>query len=300
MAKLQGIYPALITPFTKEGGINHQALREIVRLNLEKGVDGFYVGGSTAEAFMLSQEERKAILETVADEAGGKAAIIYHIGCIHTEHAAELGKFAAKVGVDALSSVPPFYYKFSFQEIKDYYFDLIEQTGLPMIVYNIPAFSGVNFSIANVKELTANPRVIGIKHTSYDLFQLEQMKTIDSRLTIFNGHDEVFLAGLAMGADGAIGSTYNFMAEKFVAINRLYAAGRIQEAQQLQVEANQVIDLLIEVGVFQGIKYVLNLMGIDSGECRKPFRSLNDEQKQRLAKLTEEHRYFQAKQAIHP
>ncbi len=299
MGKLQGIYPALITPFDKQGAVNHQALRELVRLNLAKGVDGFYVGGSTAEAFMLSLEERKAILATVAEAAADRAAIIYHIGCIHTDHAAELGKFAATVGVDAISSVPPFYYKFSFQEIRDYYNDLIDQTGLPMIVYNIPAFSGVNFSIANIRELTANPRVIGIKHTSYDLFQLEQMKKIDPRLTIFNGHDEVFLAGLAMGADGAIGSTYNFMAEKFVAINRLYAAGQIQAAQQLQIEANQVINLLIEVGVFQGIKYILSLMGIDCGECRKPFRQLNEAEQGRLAELAAAHHYFQAKELIH-
>jgi N-acetylneuraminate lyase len=294
--KLTGIYPALVTPFTKDGHINHESLRQIVQLNLKKGVQGFYVGGSTAEAFLLNMEERKSILKTVADEAQGKAALIYHIGCIHTDHAVELGKFAAGVGVNAISSVAPFYYKFSFAEIRDYYFEIMKQVHLPMIIYNFPALSGVTFSMENIKQLTANPQVTGIKHTSYDLYQLEQMKTIDNdRLTIFNGHDEVFLGGLALGADGAIGSTYNFMAEKFVTIAKLYESKQMQEAKQIQIEANRIIDLLIEGGVFPGIKYILGLMGIDCGECRKPFHPVSDSIKKQLRRITEANNYFGAK-----
>lgn len=292
MEKLKGIFPALVTPFTEEGRVHHDSLRRIVRLNLEKGAAGFYVSGSTAEAFLLSAAERMEILKTVVDEVRGRAAVIYHVGCVHTGHAVELGRYAASLGVAAISSVPPFYYKFSFPEIKGYYEEIMAQTGLPMIVYNIPAFSGVNFSMAQFQELTGNPQVVGIKHTSHDLFQLEQMKKLDARLTVFNGHDEVFLGGLAMGADGAIGSTFNFMAEKFIAIQRLFEANQIQEAQQLQREANQIIETLIRVGVFQGIKYLLGLMGIECGECRKPFRPLTAAEKRDLERLAGEQGYL--------
>jgi N-acetylneuraminate lyase len=290
--KLSGIYPALITPFDKNGQINHDSLRKLVRLNLKKGVQGFYVGGSTAEAFLLSMDERKQILEIVAAEAQGKAEIIYHIGCIYTGHAIELGKFAEKVGVSGISSVPPFYYKFSFDEIRDYYFDIIDKVDLPMVIYNFPALSGVTFSMDNIRELTDNSKIIGIKHTSYDLYQLEQIRALDEELTIFNGHDEVFIGGLALGADGAIGSTYNFMAEKFIAIEKLYRANQIQKAQQIQIEANRIIDLLVKGGVFPGIKYILDLMGIDCGECRKPFHPLSEEIKVKLREITEKHNYF--------
>ncbi len=290
--KLSGIYPALVTPFSKNGQINHDSLRKLVQLNLKKGVQGFYVGGSTAEAFLLSMDERKQILETVAAEVQGKAEIIYHIGCIYTDHAIELGKFAEEVGVSAISSVPPFYYKFSFEEIRDFYFDIVDKVNLPMIVYNFPALSGVTFSMDHIKELADNSKIIGIKHTSYDLYQLEQIKALDEELTIFNGHDEVFIGGLALGADGAIGSTYNFMAEKFLAIEKLYRANQIQKAQQIQTEANRIIDLLVKGGVFPGIKYILGLMGIDCGECRKPFHPLGEEIKDKLREITEKNNYF--------
>jgi N-acetylneuraminate lyase len=251
------------------------ALRESGRFHLKKGVNGFYVGGSTAEAFLLSLEERKRILEVVAAEAKGECALIYHVGCIGTGQAIELAKHAKGVGVDAISSIPPFYYKFSSEEIKSYYLDIVDAVDLPMIVYNVPAFSGVTLTSENLKQFRADGRIIGVKHTSMDLYQLNRMKQVDPRLIIYNGHDEVFLAGLAMGADGAIGSTYNFMAEKFLEINRLYHTGQIKAAQQIQNEANEIIAVLIKVGVFQGIRYILKTMGLDSGECRKPFKPLS-------------------------
>jgi N-acetylneuraminate lyase len=294
MERLKGVYPALITPFTRDGKVHEESLRQLLRLNLQKGVTGFYVGGSTSEAYLLSVAERKKILEVAADEIQGKVRLIYHVGCMNTHDAAELGRFAKAVGVDAISSVPPFYYKYSFREIYDYYLEIVDRTGLPMIVYNIPELSGVSFSLADFRELAAHPLIIGIKHTSYDLFQLEQLKRLDPRLLVFNGHDEVFLAGMTMGADGAIGTTFNFMAEKFVNIARQFKMGRIEAARQIQVEANQVIALLIEVGVFQGTKYILELMGIDCGECREPFQPLDDTAKQRLREVVEAHQYFQS------
>jgi N-acetylneuraminate lyase len=282
MEKFQGIFPALITPYTTEGKINEQALRKIVRMNIKKRVDGFYVGGSTSEVFLLTHEERKTILEIVIDESRGRVTIISHIGCINTEQALNLAEHAKKVGVDAISSIPPFYYNFSLKEIKNYYVDIINQIDLPMIVYNFPAFSRVNLDSNNAIDLLTHEKVIGIKHTSYDLYQLERMKLINRNLIIYNGCDEVFLAGLAMGADGGIGSTYNFMAEKFIMIKKLFEEGKHEDAKRLQTEANEIIKVLIKVGVFQGIKYALGLQGIDCGITRRPFKELNEEEKDLL------------------
>lgn len=282
MDKFNGIFPALVTPFNKDGRVNEEALRKIVRLNLGKGIKGFYVGGSTGEAFLLTLEERKYILDIVTDEAKGKCTLISHIGCISTGQAIELGKHADKVGVDAVSSIPPFYYNFSFNEIKSYYYDIVNNVDLPMFIYNFPAFSGVTLNSTNLKEFICDDRFIGVKHTSYDLYQLQQMKSLDERLVLFNGHDEVFLAGLSMRADGAIGSTYNFMAEKFIRINELYNEHRVDEAQKIQIEANEIIKALIKVGVLPGVKYALELQGIECGDCRKPFKTLTDEDKSLL------------------
>lgn len=282
MSKYTGIFPALVTPYKSNGKINEESLQKIIKMNLEKGVRGFYVGGSTAEAFLLSMDERKYILDIVAQECKGKCTLISHIGSIGTEHAIELGKYSEALGFDAISSVPPFYYKFSFEEIKNYYFDIVNNVNLPMIIYNFPAFSGVSFNMNNIKEFMKDERFIGIKHTSYDLYQLEQMLKIDKDIQVFNGHDEVFLGALAMGAKSAIGSTFNFMSEKFIMIDKLFQEGNLEKAHEVQVKANEIIDALIKVGVNQGVKYALELQGIECNGSRKPFRSLTEDDKKLL------------------
>jgi N-acetylneuraminate lyase len=282
MTKLKGIFPALLTPFTKENKINEKALQKLVQMNINKGVSGFYVGGSTAEAFLLSIDERKYILDIVAQEAKGKCAIISHIGCISTDQAIELGKYSEKVGVDAISSIPPFYYNFSFNEIKSYYYDIVNNVNLPMIIYNFPAFSGVTLNSENVKEFLCDKRFIGVKHTSSDFYSLERFKQIRKDVLVYNGFDEMFMAGLAMGADGGIGSTYNFMAEKFIEIKKLFDQDKIEEAREVQTKANEIIKVLIKVGVMPGEKEILNMMGLDFGECRRPFKKINDEERELL------------------
>lgn len=288
MQKLKGIFPALLTPFTKEDKINEKALQQLVKMNIDKGVDGFYVGGSTAEAFLLSLEERKYIVDIVAQEAKGKCAIIVHIGCISTDQAVELGKHAEKAGVDAVSSIPPFYYNFSFPEIKSHYFEIVNRVNLPMVMYNFPAFSGVTLNSDNIGEFLKDPRFIGIKHTSSDFFSLERFKQTYKDVLVYNGFDEMFLAGLSMGADGGVGSTYNFMAEKFIRIKQLFEEGRMEEARRVQNEANNIIKVLVKVGVLPGEKEVLNQMGLEFGECRKPFKKVSEEEKEMLRKVLAE------------
>ena len=277
--KFKGIFPALLTPFDKNDRVNTQVLCELVDYNLKKGVNGFYVGGSTAEAFMLSEEERLLVMKTVSERAKGKCTLIAHIGCISTAQAIKFAKAAQEMGYDAVSSVAPFYYKFSFREIKKYYFDILNAVELPMLIYNFPAFSGVNLTIDNIKEFLNNERIIGVKHTSNDYFALEQFKTAFPGKVMYNGYDEMFLAGLSMGADGAIGSTFNFMAEKFIKIRQLFLQNDVEGAQKIQREANAIIQALCKVGVMQGEKAVLDALGFDFGSARAPFEPLTEEQK---------------------
>ncbi len=275
----QGIFPALLTPFDKNDAIDHRTLRELIRMNTEKGVNGFYVGGSTAEAFLLSDSERNAVYETVAAEAGGHVTLIAHVGAVSTKQAIEFAKTAKACGYNAMSAIAPFYYKFSFEQIKRHYFAVADAVDLPMIIYNFPNFSGVNLSVEQVGEFFADDRFIGIKHTSNDFFALEQFKTNFSQKLVFNGFDEMFLSGLSMGADGGIGSTYNFMAEKYIAIYRLFREGAFNAALEIQKECNRIIKALCRVGVMEGEKEVLCQLGLDFGHARAPFSCLTEEQK---------------------
>lgn len=277
--KFKGIFTALLTPFDKNGKINEKELEKLVKFNLEKGANGFYVCGSTAEAFLLTKEERMQVLDIVRDAAQG-STLIAHIGSLNEADAAEMGQHAKKIGYDAVSSVAPFYYKFSFDEIKNYYFRLADASALPMLVYHFPAFSGVNMGVGEMSKFLSDDRFLGIKYTSNDFFMMEQCKTAFPEKVLYNGFDEMFLSGLAMGADGGVGSTYNFMADKFVRIRSLFAEGKIEQARAVQQEANRIITILCKVGVMQAEKEVLNQLGFDFGVCRHPFGEPTAEQKE--------------------
>ena len=283
--KFKGIFPALLTPFDKNDKVNTKVLCDLIDYNLEKGVQGFYVGGSTAEAFLLTEEERLLVMKTVSGHVNGKGTMVAHVGCISTAQSIRLAQAAKEWGYDAISAVAPFYYKFNFKEIKKYYYDIVDAVDLPMIIYNFPAFSGVNLTVDNVKEFLCDDRFLGVKHTSSDYFALEQFKALFPDKLLYNGYDETFLAGLAMGADGAIGSTFNLMAEKFIQIRDAFIKEDIKTAQKLQKEANVIIQALCKVGVMQGEKAIMDTLGFDFGPARAPFGALSEAQKDELVNV---------------
>lgn len=281
--KFDGIFTALLTPFERDGSINEAALKDLIRYNLKMGVRGFYVCGSTGEAFMMSREERARVMEIVKAEAGD-ATLIAHIGSVNEMDAAALARHAKALEYDLVSSVAPYYYKFSFEEIHGYYTRLADAAALPMLVYHIPVLSGVNMGTSDLGTFLRDDRFIGIKYTSNDFFMMEQCKTAFPEKVLYNGYDEMFLAGLSMGADGAIGSTYNFMASKFVRIQSLFREGKVAEAQKIQKEANKIITILCKIGVMRAEKEVLNQMGINLGVCRHPFTETTAEDKALIQK----------------
>ena len=222
-------------------------------------------------------------MDIVKDTAPDKT-LIAHIGSLREKEAHELALHAKKLGDNAISSVAPFYFKFTFNEIKGYYKRLTERSGMPMLVYHFPGFSGVNMGTAEISEFLSDERFIGIKYTSNDFFTMEQCKTSFPEKVVYNGYDEMFLCGLSMGADGGIGSTYNFMADKFVRIQKLFESGNVAEAQAEQKEANRIISVLCKIGVMPAEKEVLNQLGFDFGTCRPPFAAPSDEDKKLIAK----------------
>ena len=175
-AEFGGIYPALLTPFDAGGKINEKSLRRLVRFNIDKGVKGFYVCGSTAECFLLSPEQRKRILEIVADENAGRVKLIAHVGAISQAQALDLARHAAAAGADMVSSICPFYYGFPFENLKAYYFALADSTDLPVLIYYFPANSGVKFTVDMVSAFLQDRRFAGVKFTNNDFFMLQQIK----------------------------------------------------------------------------------------------------------------------------
>lgn len=275
---LRGVMAALLTPFDGQQKLDKESLRRLVRFNLRQGVDGLYVGGSTGEAFVQSGTERQEVLEIVAEEAKGKMTLIAHVGCVSTLESQQLARAAVGYGYDAVSAVTPFYYPFSFEEHCAHYQAIIESAdGLPMVVYNIPALSGVKLTLDQINTLVTLPGVGALKQTSGDLFQMEQIRRAHPDLVLYNGYDEIFASGLLAGADGGIGSTYNIMGWRYQGMVAALKVGDVAKAQQLQCECNKVIDLLIKTGVFRGLKTVLHYMDVVSVPlCRKPFAPVDE------------------------
>ena len=275
---LRGVMAALLTPFDGQQKLDRESLRRLVRFNLRQGVDGLYVGGSTGEAFVQSGTERQEVLEIVAEEAKGKMTLIAHVGCVSTLESQQLARAAVGYGYDAVSAVTPFYYPFSFEEHCAHYQAIIESAdGLPMVVYNIPALSGVKLTLDQINTLVTLPGVGALKQTSGDLFQMEQIRRAHPDLVLYNGYDEIFASGLLAGADGGIGSTYNIMGWRYQGMVAALKVGDVAKAQQLQCECNKVIDLLIKTGVFRGLKTVLHYMDVVSVPlCRKPFAPVDE------------------------
>lgn len=279
MKELRGIIPALVTPFDQASRVDYGALKALVERLIEKGVDGFYVCGSTAECFLMTEAERMAVAKTIIDTAKGRVPVAVHVGNISTDSAVRLAKQAAADGADYISSVPPFYFKFSFDEITRYYAAVSEATDRPTIIYNIPSFSGVSLNGKNLKTITDACEIWGLKYTSYDLFELEKIRRAFPKLNIFYGHDELFLNALPIGTQGAIGSTYNVMPERYQRIKEAYDSGNLTEAEKIQRKVNAIIETFIACGVMPSVKYILSKQGISCGDCRAPFSKLREDQK---------------------
>ncbi|QGM80953.1 N-acetylneuraminate lyase [Otariodibacter oris] len=287
MKNLKGIFSALLVSFNEDGTINEKGLRQIIRHNIDKmKVDGLYVGGSTGENFMLSTEEKKEIFRIAKDEAKDQVALIAQVGSVNLKEAVELGKYATELGYDSLSAVTPFYYKFSFPEIKNFYETIIRETGSPMIVYSIPFLTGVNIGVSQFAELFENPKIIGVKFTAGDFYLLERLRKAFPNHLIYAGFDEMMLPASVLGIDGAIGSTFNVNGIRARQIFELAQQGKIKEAFEIQNVTNDLIEGILGNGLYQTIKGLLECEGVEAGYCREPMtKELNAKQKEVVKEL---------------
>lgn len=288
---LERVIPALITPFNQDEKIKKNVIKQVIDMCLEKGVAGFYVGGSSAETFLQSTEERKEIIKTAVDACNGRCYVIAHIGCVGTKNTIELAKYAKEAGADAVSAIPPFYYKHSVEEIKRHYVKVIEESKMKMIIYNFPRLSGFEFNSENAADLFKHPMVCGLKYTSTELFKMERIINKNPDLTVYSGFDETLAPGMLLGATGTIGTTYNFMPQKAIKVCERIKNGDAKGAMVIQTQMNNIIEGLIKVGVYQGVKYALAKMGIDAGVCRMPFKNMSNEDKLYLDKILEKNDY---------
>lgn len=267
---IKGVIPALVTCFDENGEYDEHRQRQVTSYLLDRGVHALYLTGSTGEGFLLTPEERKKVVENVIDEVKGRVPVIVHVGAIGTKISVDLAKHAENAGADAVSSVPPFYWKFSEDQMFNYYRDISDSVSIPMVVYNIVLAGAVGFGF--IKRLASIEGVRGIKYTLTSKFEIMRIKEeIGKDFVVYSGADEMAMAGLSFGADGIIGSFYNLIPEPFLDIYKAILAGDLKTAREKQRVANAVIMYTLDRGFQVGIKAGMQWMGLDAGWCREPF-----------------------------
>ncbi len=281
---INGVIPAMITSFNKDESINKEGIRKTINYLISEKVNGLYITGSTGETFLMSQDEKKQVIEIIVEEVNGRVPVIAHIGSIGTKITTELGQYAEKIGVDALSALPPFYYGFSNDEIFSYYTDISNTTNLPITIYNISHAHLMDLDM--LKRLAAIKNVKGVKYTAPTHFNFNKIKKeVGENFKIYSGMDEMSLSGLISGADGIIGSFYNLMPEMFVDIYAKVKEGNINAAKKIQEKINIIILYALGKSGYPFIKMGLNWLGIDSGYVRKPFTTFIDREIENTIKI---------------
>ncbi|VWL85125.1 dihydrodipicolinate synthase family protein [Oceanivirga miroungae] len=288
LEKFKGVFVALYSAYDEEGNVCSERAKKLTQYYLDKGVKGLYVGGSSGEGVLQSEEERKKMLEAVMSVAKGKMTIIAHIGANSTPESVRLAKHAEEMGVDAISSIPCVYYGFSPRAVKRHWDAMIDATDLPFIIYHIPQTTRFNLPISLFTEMAQNEKVIGIKCSSESTYELERFKFVGDKVKghdfiVFNGPDEQFVAGRIIGADSGIGGTYGVMPELFMKLNDLMDQERIKVARKLQDEVNDIIaDLLSGPNLYGVAKYILHLRGVETGNPRGPMLPVETDEDKKL------------------
>lgn len=289
---LKGLHTALMISVNEDGSLNEKGLREIVRHNIDKmKIDGLYVGGSTGENFLIDTDMKKNIFDIVKNEAGDDVTLIAQVGGINVYESIELAKYVTELGYDAISAVTPFYYPYSFSEIKEYYKMIVESVDNRMLIYSIPALTGVEMTVENFKELFEIENIVGVKFTAADFFLLERLRKACPNELILSGFDEMLLPAVVSGVDGAIGSTYNVNGIEARKIFEHAKKDEIDQARELQHNTNDLIEAILNNGLYPTIKELLKLHNVDAGYNRKPMASATEKQVEN-AKLIFD-KYFQ-------
>lgn len=289
-SRFQGIFPALVTPFTREGEVNLEELRRVACFHVEKGVDGFFVCGTVGEGPLMSVGQRKLVAETVMDEVGSHVSIIVHAGTTNTEETVQLAKHAQEIGAHAVGVVSPYYFKPDLEGLVEHYRIVSESVGIPVFVYNIPSLTGLNLTPLMVAKICELPNIVGVKDSSRDLIQIREiMETATKKITVINGADNLIFAALMVGVDGQISGMANVAPELFVGLYKAYKAGEHSKALKLQKDINSVIRALSGFPPIAPIKAALKLRGVGAGFPKRPLRPLKPDEvnilKERLSAL---------------
>lgn len=286
--RFQGILPAIVTPVDEKGEFAPEVFERLLAHVYAAGSHGVYVCGQTGEGLFQSVAMRQQVAEVAVRRSPQGKLVIIHVGAPRLADAIQLARHAESIGAPAVSSLPPAG-DFTFAELRRYYQELAGASRLPLLVYYFPSFCQAIATLDQILELCEIPRVAGLKFTDFDLYKLQQIA--QSGKVIFSGRDEVFAAGMLMGASGGIGSFYNLVPELFVKVYECARAGQWEEARRAQEQINELIRIALRFPVLAAIKTMLKWRGFDCGCCLPPRENLAEPGQLQLRELLRKSRF---------
>ncbi len=287
MKPLEGIYVALTTPFEGDSVSPSKLKANVRRLN-ETSVAGYLVLGSTGESVSLADDESLALVEAVLETAGPGKKVLVGTAREWTKGTIDFGRSLPARGIAAVLVRPPSYFKSKMtrEALKAHYLAVAEASPFPVLVYNMPANTGINLEPRMVIELSSHPNIAGLKESGGSLsFLAEVIREVPDRFHYFLGSGHVVYPGLAMGACGAILAVANVVPEMCGEIFRLFQAGKRDEARALQLDLVPLNKALVEVYGIAGLKTAQDLRGYHGGPTRLPLLPVDEKGKAEIASL---------------
>lgn len=294
---LTGLVAAPHSPFTAAGGLNLEVVGRYADHLLESGVTGAFICGSTGEGYSLTTEERKELAARWCAVAAGRLRVVVHVGSLCLAESRELAAHAQQVGADAIATAPPCYFRPEGQDNLIAWLAEIAAAApaLPLYYYHVPTMTGVQADVAALLAAGSAriPTLAGAKFTDQDLMGFAESVRLDGgRFNLLYGFDEMLLPALAVGAEGGVGSTYNYAAPLYHRVISAFAAGNLEEAREWQARAIALIRLLSRSQFMAASKALTGIVGINCGPVRPPLRPFSPRQTARLREELEAMGFF--------
>lgn len=278
--KNTGLIAAAFSPMNVTGGLDLDKVPALVDKLISDGVAGIFVCGSTGEGPSLSGEERKRLAETFVRAVGKRISVFVHVGHNSLEEARSLAAHAQEIGADYVSATPPAYFKLHDVSVLTDVLAVIAEGApdLPFYYYHIPSLTGVDM---DMRELLVQadkriPNLVGIKYTTPQMHEYQAcLSAAQGRYDILYGTDEMMLSALATGAQGFIGSTYNFAVPLYRQLIDAFEKGDMDVARRLQSRSVDMVRVIVRHGGLSAQKAMMGLLDMDCGPVRLPLRALH-------------------------
>lgn len=285
--RLKGIVVAMVTPFkrTHEQDLDLATLRKHVEFLVHSGVHGLMPLGTTGEFGLLNRVERREVIKSVVDATARRVPVIAGVSDSGTRNAVDLAKDAEDVGADYVIATGPYYYKTNPEGLYLHYQAIVDAVDLPVLIYNIPEWTGYNIPPSVVKRLVLkNPgRVAGVKFTTNDMnLFMEYVTMLQHDLSIFIGSDGLMFAALGLGAAGAVAGSANVLPYETAMIYNYYKKGNLSRSRKLQNEIEPFVRIM-GLGTYPAaVKEALAQIGHDCGPVRKPLVALSSPERAKV------------------